>query len=231
MSPIKKKQLLRILLYALGMVTLALGITLNTKVSLGVSPIVSVAYCMSEIFHWGFGNATFLWYSIFVAVEIVLILLKRDEAWKRKLISALLQLPLSLVFTRFMNLFSDVIPVFQEAYPDSFPGSFAGRFLLLLLAVVLTGVGAALSLDMQIVPNPGEGIVQAFVDFTGKKTGTVKNLLDLSCVLISLCVGLLVTRGLLGIGVGTVIAALGVGRVVALFQHLFLEKTKFWNAE
>ena len=35
--------------YIVGMLVLALGLTLNTKTGLVVSPIVSVAYCVSQI--------------------------------------------------------------------------------------------------------------------------------------------------------------------------------------
>ena len=42
------------------------------------------------------------------------------------LLMDLLQLPLSLIFTRFLNLFSAVILVFGEAYPNQLAGSYAG---------------------------------------------------------------------------------------------------------
>ena len=35
--------------YILGMLVLALGLTLNTKAGLGVSPIISIAFAVSEI--------------------------------------------------------------------------------------------------------------------------------------------------------------------------------------
>lgn len=42
------------------------------------------------------------------------------------LLMDLLQLPLSLIFTRFLNLFSAVILVFGEPYPNQLAGSYAG---------------------------------------------------------------------------------------------------------
>ena len=89
-----------------------------------------------------------------------------------------MQIAVSLIFTRFMNLFSAVIPVFETTYPDSFAGSMGGRLLFLALAIVLTGVGAALSLFMRIVPNPGDGLVQGISDFFGLKTGLSKNIVE-----------------------------------------------------
>lgn len=55
-----------------------------------------------------------------------------------------LQPPLSLVFTRLLNLFSGTIPEFETAYAGIFLGSFAGRIIILLFAIALTGAGALL---------------------------------------------------------------------------------------
>lgn len=44
-----KKSMNRWIIYGIGMITLALGLTLNTKSNLGVSPIISIAYLFSEI--------------------------------------------------------------------------------------------------------------------------------------------------------------------------------------
>ena len=42
----QKKWILRIALYLIGIMVLALGITLNTKTNLGVSPIISMPYAV-----------------------------------------------------------------------------------------------------------------------------------------------------------------------------------------
>ena len=122
----------RILFYGVGLLVLALGLTLNTKTGLGVSPIISVAYSISEIFDHNFGNMTLALYSVFVLIELVLHMirsrkyereiersnsvLEHAEKTDRKLILLMdvLQIPLSLVFTRFLNVFSAVIPEFYS---------------------------------------------------------------------------------------------------------------------
>ena len=68
----KKQVFYRILFYAAGLLVLALGLTLNTKTGLGVSPIISVAYSISQIFDHNFGNMTLALYSVFVVIEIIL---------------------------------------------------------------------------------------------------------------------------------------------------------------
>ena len=138
----------------------------------------------------------------------------------------MLQLPLSLVFTRCMNLVSDLLPVFETACPGAFWGGIWGRLCLLVLAIVLTGIGAALTLNMRLIPNPGDGIVQAIADFFGKPMGTAKNLTDLCCVALAAAITLCVAHKLIGIGLGTVLAALTTGRVIALFNHFFAARLK-----
>lgn len=60
----------RIIVYIAGLFILALGLTLNTKASLGVSPIISVPYSISQITGLNFGDLTFIEYVVFVFIQI-----------------------------------------------------------------------------------------------------------------------------------------------------------------
>ncbi len=215
-----KQKISRFCVYVFGLFILAMGLILNTKANLGVSPIISVPYCISEIFNLNFGNLTFVVYCIFVVIQIVIHFRLKD---KEAMIMDLFQLPLSLCFTRVLNLFSAYIPN---------ASTMVQSFVLLLIAIVLTGIGAAMSLSMQIIPNPGDGIVQAIARAMDKSVGFTKNIFDLLCVCITVCLGMLCTGGIVGIGIGTLIAVLGVGRVIALFHYLFKDKIQILiNAE
>ena len=66
---LKKQVLYRIFFYVLALLILALGLTLNTKAGLGVSPIISVSYSVSQIFTLNFGNTTMFLYCVFVLVQ------------------------------------------------------------------------------------------------------------------------------------------------------------------
>ena len=233
----KKQMGFRIFFYAVGLLILALGLTLNTKAGLGVSVIISVSYCVSVVSGQNFGNTTFVMYGIFVAIEIVLHMIRvgkyekmedgvlehagRKDRWLILLMDVL-QLPLSLVFTRFLNVFSDLIP--QIASGETTPGAYTLRLVVLIVAIILTGVGAAMSLNMRIVPNPGDGVVQAIADCIHKYVGFTKNCFDLVNITISTLVGLLAIGRLAGVGIGTVFAVIGVGRAIAVFNHFTYDK-------
>lgn len=226
------------ILYVAGLLILALGLTLNTKTGLGTSPIISVPYSVSTIFYLNFGNMTFAVYGIFVLTEMILHTI-RNRRYARKggkvlqhanqrnqkltLLMDFLQLPLSLIFTRLLNLFPGLLPDFSSSGSSS-PKEMAVRIIALLIAIILTGIGAALSLNMRLVPNPGDGIVQAIADCIHKSVGFTKNCFDLINICITSCLSLFLTGHLVGIGVGTILAMLGVGRVIAVFNHFTYEK-------
>lgn len=235
----KKSYLFRGIFYAAGLFILALGITLNTKTGLGVSPIISVSYSISAIWNLNFGNMTLALYGIFVAAEMLLHTIRNKRSIKREgtvlthenkvdlkllLLMDLLQFPLSLIFTRFLNVFSAWIPDLSSLGPDSFAGSFLGRLMFLVIAVILTGIGAAMSLNMRVIPNPGDGIVQAIADCVGKETGLVKNCFDILNISITAMAGMVFGRKIIGIGIGTVAAVIGVGRTISIFNHFVREK-------
>lgn len=209
------KKRLRILVYVVGMFILALGLTLNTKANLGVSPIISVPYSISQITGLNFGDLTFVVYAMFVVVQIIIHIRLKNH---KRIASDILQLPLSLIFTRLLNIFTVHIPTSQNL---------GIRFIILTFVIICTGIGAAMSLSMQIVPNPGDGIVQALAERFDKSVGITKNLFDCLNLSITLCISLFIAHQIVGVGIGTVIAVVGVGRVIALFNHIFESKIEY----
>ena len=205
------KYILRSVTYMLGLALLALGIALSVKADLGISPIASVSYCGSVITDINYGVATFMLYALFVAAEFAL--------WGRKSRPVeLLQLVVSLVFSWVMDRMLSAIPYVAADH------SFWENVGVLLISVVLIGVGVSWSVKMRIIPNPGDGIVQAIADKVGWELGTVKNVFDISCVVVTVTLSLVFGGRLIGIGVGTVISMLLVGRVVALTNRFVTKK-------
>ena len=205
------KLLNRWIIYIIGMLILAMGLTLNTKAGLGVSPIISLSYAVSEIWHFNFGDTTFVLYAVFVVGELVL---HRGKY----LINDLGQLPLSLIFSRVLNFYSALIPYESAQQP------LWKNLLVLLLAIICTGIGAAVTVNMRLVPNPGDGIVAAVGEKIGREQGVAKNLFDVCCVASTCALGLAAAGRVVGIGLGTLVAMVGVGRAISLVNRLSKEK-------
>ena len=81
--------------------------------------------------------------------------------------------------------------------------------------MLLTGIGAAVTVNMRLVPNPGDGIVAAVAERLGRDQGFGKNLVDVCCVALTCVIGLTAAGR-----VGTVAAMVCVGRVIALVNRL-----------
>ena len=205
----KRKQACRWGIYLAGMTLLALGITLTTLAGLGASAIVSVPYTISCGFGLSFANLTLIFYCSFVGAEFII------KGRQRSLLD-LLQIPVSIVFTRFMALFQAAIGYQSGFLPTD--------LLVLLLGILLTGIGAATAVDMQLIPNPGDGIVNSISIRSGKELGFCKNCFDLGCVTCALLIGTLFGSPLLGIGLGTLLSMLGVGRVMAIWNRMGKQK-------
>ena len=198
-------RLTRVICYVLGMLILAIGLTLTAETRLGASALTAIPFVVSLRFPISFANATLGLFLIYVAVQFVV---TRD---RRTLVLTLLQLPLSVLFTGVMHIAQDAIEV--EAFP------LPARLGFLALAIVFTGIGAAMTLKMKLIPNPGDGFVQTLAEKTGKPLGTMKNIVDISVCTAAL-LSLLCMGKLEGVGIGSVMAMLGVGRVIALYNNL-----------
>lgn len=192
----------RIAVYLAGIIILAFGITLNTKTGLGVSPIISIPYNISVLCKLNLGTLTFLFYSILVIFQILL--LRRDFK-----LYQLLQIVMSLITSIFINLFDALIPMAPNM---------PLQIIALIFAIIFTGLGASLTVGMKIVPNPADGFANVLGQKMKKGFGFGKNVFDLSCLIISLVLGLVFAGSIIGIGIGTIIAMIFTGRVVAFCQ-------------
>ena len=188
---------------------------MNTKAGLGVSPIISVSYSVSTIWGHNFGNTTLLLYSVFVLAEMILHSLLAYRGKKRGAFCP-------KTFHRASHG-RDAVPSQLDLHPVSqCVWSTDPRLGVRLCGNLLgnssrTGslpahrhcadrVGAALSLNMRLIPNPGDGIVQTLSDFSGGSVGLTKNCFDIGNVLLTSTIGLLMAGQLVGIGLGTILS-------------------------
>lgn len=193
------------IVYLIGIVVLAFGITLNTKTGLGVSPIISVAYCVAEISGLRLGLVTFVWYMLMIALQAIML----GHEFKP---FQLLQIGVSFLTSWFIDLFNGILPDFT-----SMPLRLGG----LAAAILITSLGIVLTVGMKVVPNPADGFASVLGQKLGRDLGFGKNVFDLSSILISVTVGLVVAGRLVGIGAGTVLTMIFTGRAVALINRVW----------
>ena len=195
----------RYTIYTAGMIILACGISLNTKTDLGVSPLISMPFAISQIWHLNFAFLAFLMYAAFTLIEIFL------EGKSRKW-TDWLQLPFSVAFSLLLQSLGLTDP------------SLATRFIMLIIAVIMTGIGVSMSVNMKLIPNPADGLARVVGERCRRNLGFGKNLIDITSVAITCCIGMVASGSIVGVGIGTLAAMICVGRCIFAFNYFFREK-------
>lgn len=197
-----KHFLLRVLIFFFGLVVLSLGIDLNTKTQLGISPINSVPFNVHKLTGLPLWMCVYAFYLVFILMQWLL--LKKDFHPIQ-----CFQLVTSFVNSLLIQFFDDSIPLLTEP---------VSQYLVLVLAIVLTAAGISLTAGMKLIPNPGEGVAGAIGIALKKDFGYGKNVLDLGCVALSIAITLIFAGRISNIGIGTVLSMLVTGRIVKLFS-------------
>jgi len=199
----------RITFYSIGLALNALAITLNTKSGLGMGTATSIAYALSAVSNWNFSVVLIAVYSIMVFLQVLLL-------GKKQIVVLLLQIPFSMVFGLLVDVFGRVLTLQFHAFWQN--------FILACIALVLTGTSVWMMVKMNIITSPPDGLVRAISVRFRIKLGTSKNIVDIAFIAITILVGLLFGGEIIGVGIGTVMALIGVGRVIAVLDSLFGKK-------
>lgn len=195
----------RFIVFVVGMNVLAIGIILNTKSLLGVGSINTLPYALANILSVSLGIMTTMVYLVFIIIQ--LILLKKFD------LQVIIQLPFSFIFGYLID--------FYDLFFSYEPTAFYMQIVILIIAIVLTALGAFLMVLGDIVLNPADGLVHTIGKVTNKDFGFVKNIADLVFIVLTVVICLVIKGYILGIGIGTVASAIFIGRFVALYQNIY----------
>ena len=200
--------ILRYAAFIIGLVINSFGVVFITKGALGTSPISSVPYVLSLRFPaLSFGVTTFIVNVVFVAVEIALL-----RADFRPF--DLLQLVANLLFSACIDLSTGLLSWLD---PQTLPTQLAS----VVVGCAILAFGLAVEVAPNVLVVPGEGVVRAIAATARARFGTVKNIFDITLVAIAVVLSLLFFGGINGLGLGTVISALLVGRLCNVYNaHL-----------
>ena len=215
----KKINYRELIVYTLGMIILAIGLTLSTKLSLGTSALMALPHAISEIYQLNFGNVTLFYYIVLIIIQVIIHIIMKKY---KNIIGDLLQLLISIIFTRLINLLNTLIPTFNSL--NNVFSSIYMRIIIYLLAIILIGIGAALSIKTKYPPNPADGLIKTITEISKKNLGTIKNFTDITLVTITCIFSYIKCNKIIGVGIGTIMAMLGVGRVIYYFNKTIGKK-------
>lgn len=196
----KKELIRRYVFFLLGLFVNSLGISLITKANLGTSPISSIPYTLSLGFPLSLGMFTMIFSMLLMVIQLV-ILRKRfsKELW--------LQLPISLVFSAFIDL-TMAMMFFVN------PQTYATQMLSLLL-----GFGVFMEVAANVVMLPGECTVRAISSTWNTDFGKTKVAVDVTMAVSAALLGVILYWQIAGVREGSLISALLVGFLARLFNR------------
>ncbi len=202
----KSKYMHKMLLYVLGLALMAIGVMLSVRSDLGISPVNSIAYVVSVLSGIEQGYVTSVYFCLFIALQVVVY----KDALKPSLI---LQFVFSIIFGYFLLFFNSL-------FSFSVPDLLINRFLMLSASIVIISIGLFLYLEADLVPMPAEGLLLALVRRSGRPFSKIKVLFDCTIVALTILISFLGSGGLIGVGIGTVTAAIGIGWVTGIVRKV-----------
>ncbi len=95
------------------------------------------------------------------------------------------------------------------------------RIISLIIGCIILAFGISIEVAPNVIMVPGEGIVKAISDVTNKDFGMVKICFDITLIIIASLCSFFFFHSLQGVGLGTVVSALTVGKFVSLVNEYF----------
>ena len=204
---------LRYFFFALGIFINSFGVAFVTKSDLGTSQISSVPYVLSLAFpDYTFGMTTFIFNVLFIIIQIII--LRRDFHPIQ-----FLQVFANILFSFFIDVSMNWLAFFQ-------PETFIAKFISLIIGCMILAIGICIEVAPNVIVVPGEGVVRALalaiaIKKPKVKFGTIKIYFDVTLIIIACILSFIFFGELNGIGLGTIVSALIVGRFINLVnRHL-----------
>lgn len=219
---------LHVIFYLVGLAVLALGVSLSKQAGLGLSQLVILPSVLSRIdarfnpdFYHDMGWWVGIVFIIFVIIQIIV--LRKDF----KPIQ-LLQIPVSLLYGFLIGTWNSIVNSWNIPMPNYFV-----QLLFSVLGVVIMGIGISIYLTTDIVPLSSEGAPLAIAKKTGKPFPRVKQIFDLSLVVLAVVASLIGINTIYGQDVreGTIIAAVCLGPMIAFANKFTAPLKRYLNKD
>lgn len=190
----------------------SMGVLLMLQSGSGISAISSVPYAFSEVFpKLSLGTWTYIFQGILV---LTLMILK-----KRFVPSYLFSFVAGFLFGELMDL--------HELWITKLPLSIPLRIFYFVLSYIILCFGIALSNRCKLPIIPTDLFPRDLSEIIKKPYSVVKITFDVTCLVVTACLTYFALGKILGLGVGTVVAAFTMGKGVSIAGNLIDRKMTF----
>ena len=205
----------RLVLYVVGLFLLALGSTLSIIANIGVSPVTSLAYALALTTGLSVGIMTVVANFIYIIFQVIFL---KEIKWKNFSI----QLMITFLFGSFM----DVAMWLIKPLPDA--NSIWLIVLYFVLSLFLVAFALLFYFTAGLPTMPYDSLTYAVANKWNFPFGKTKMVSDMINVIVSIIICLVFIQSFGSIGIGTFIAAYGVGKLVGVVLTHLQPRLKAW---
>ena len=187
--------------YVFGLFVLAMGVAFSINSQLGVSPVNTLPFVISQILGTQVGMWTTALMALFVAAQIAI--LRKKFKW------------INLTQVIFAFIFGFFVDFTRWILGDFLIPTYFGQLAMLAISIVLIAAGIVLFMSARLVNLPPEGFCAVIADkYLGGKFHIAKIIMDSALVAAGIALSLLFLGGLIGVREGTVISAVLIGKII-----------------
>lgn len=205
----------RIVIYILGLFLLSLGITFSILAGIGVSPVSALAYALALITSLSVGVTTVLANILFIIFQAII---QKEVHWK----DFFIQLIVAFLFGFFM----DVTIWLTQGLPKAH--SITLVIIYMIISLIIVSFGLLLYFTSELPTMPYDSLTYVIANTWKLPFGKAKITSDMLNVLISLLLCLLFIHAFGSIGLGTFVAAYGIGKILGVLIHKLQPSIKHW---
>ncbi|MEK3952178.1 YczE/YyaS/YitT family protein [Psychrobacillus sp. FSL K6-1464] len=208
----------RLTLYIGGLFFLTLGVSLSIQAGLGVSPVSSLAYALVLTSGLSIGITTVLANILFILVQIIL-------SKRMDIKDLMLQLIISVVFGFFM----DATLFLVQLLPT--PESIVLRCVYLIISLFVVSAGLIGYFTAKLPLMPYDALTYVISEQFKIKFSKAKITGDLINVFVAAIMGLVFIQSFGAIGIGTIVAAYFIGKILGWMILRFQEPLQQWVSQ
>lgn len=195
------RTLKRIILYVLGLFFMSIGISMSIQAGFGVSPVSSLAYASTLTIGLSVGVTMALANVLYIIIQVILS--KRME-----LNEFAVQFIISFLFGFFMDATLFIVQLFPT------PETIFARIVYLIVSLFVIAVGLMGYTTAKLPLMPYDALTYAISEKFNLKFGKAKILSDLINICVAGAICLIFIQSLGSIGIGTLIAAYFIGKIL-----------------
>ncbi|MFJ8235858.1 YitT family protein [Ureibacillus sp. NPDC094379] len=205
----------RIILYLFGLFFLSLGVSFSIQAAFGVSPVSSLAYAFSLVSGLSVGLMTIVANILFVIVQIILS--KRLDVKEFSV-----QLIILLLFGFFMDATLYLIQLFPN------PETIVMRIVFLIVSLIVVAIGLLGYFTAKFPLMPYDALTYVISERFKLKFSKAKITSDLLNVFVAGAICLIFNHSFGAVGIGTLIAAYFIGKILGLLMRHFQARLQHW---